>query len=337
MPQSGKLSTMPRVLITGGAGFVGSHLVDRYLADGWEVVAVDNFSSGRPENVAQARAHRSFTLVELDVAREPERLVARLDRELPRCELLLHFASPASPFDYGKDPVGTMKANSAGTEACALLALEWGAELLFASTSEVYGEPLEHPQPETYWGNVDPIGPRSCYDESKRFGEALLMAYARSRGLAIRIVRIFNAYGPRMRADDGRVVPAFVFQALEGTPLTIFGDGKQTRSFCYIDDLVEGIVRSAASADTRGRVVNLGNPEEHTIVELAAMVSAAAGVDLQVAWKAPSLGEPTRRKPDISLARSLLGWSPRVSLDVGLRRTIADMTPQAAPSAGTLV
>ncbi|HVS45284.1 MAG TPA: UDP-glucuronic acid decarboxylase family protein [Verrucomicrobiae bacterium] len=323
---------MPRALITGGAGFVGSHLVDRYLRDGWEIVAVDSLLTGSLANLSEARSHRAFTFLERNVAGDPATTSAQLAGEVARCELVLHFASPASPVDYVEHPIETMRVNSLGTESCALLALTWGARLLFASTSEAYGDPKEHPQRETYWGNVNPVGPRSCYDESKRFGEALVMTYARARGLDSRIIRIFNTYGPRMRKNDGRVVPNFIMQALQGRPLTVYGDGSQTRSFCYVDDLIEGIVRCAASEATRDRVVNLGNPEEHTIAEFAAAVSQIAGVALKIEPGPLPTDDPARRRPDISLAKSLIGWEPRVSLEEGIRRTIESMRPVPAVS-----
>ncbi|MBV9438618.1 MAG: GDP-mannose 4,6-dehydratase, partial [Candidatus Eremiobacteraeota bacterium] len=238
-------------------------------------------------------------------------------------DLILHFASPASPVDYGARPLETLAVNSKGTEACLVAAERFGARFVFASTSESYGDPQVHPQPETYWGNVNPVGPRSCYDEAKRFGEALSMAWERRRSVDARIVRIFNTYGPRMRLDDGRVVPTFVAQALAGEPLTIHGDGSQTRSFCYIDDLVEGIVRVAASERTRGEIVNLGNPVERTIREFAQAVARCAGVPLRTTEQPLPLDDPSRRRPDITRARSWLAWEPAIELDDGLRRTIA--------------
>ncbi|HTA38183.1 MAG TPA: NAD-dependent epimerase/dehydratase family protein [Candidatus Acidoferrales bacterium] len=308
---------MPSVLIAGGAGFVGSHLTDRYLRDGWDVLAIDNLSTGSHHNLAEARTHRGFEFLERDVT--------ELTGELRRCDLILHFASPASPADYARHPIETMRANSVGTERCIALALEWDARLLFASTSEVYGDPHEHPQTESYWGNVNPIGARAAYDESKRFGEALIAASARARGLDARIVRIFNTYGPRMRVEDGRVVPNFISQALRGSPLTVYGDGRQTRSFCYVDDLVEGIVRCASCTAAAGRPVNLGNPEEHSIADFARIVGSTAGVSVTTQAMPLPPDDPMRRRPDISLARALLDWSPRVSLELGLKATIDSM------------
>ena len=232
--------------------------------------------------------------------------------------------------DYAQLPLQTLAVNSKGTEFCAHAALEWGSRLLYASTSETYGDPLEHPQRETYWGHVNPIGPRSCYDESKRFGEALVMTYVRTHGIDARIIRIFNTYGPRMRAQDGRVVPNFILQALRGEPLTIFGDGSQTRSFCYVDDLIEGITSCAASDATRGRVVNLGNPEEYPIAQFARIVSEIAGVPLRTQARPMPADDPARRCPDIALARALFGWEPKVAVREGLRRTVEEMRGRLA-------
>jgi nucleoside-diphosphate-sugar epimerase len=242
---------------------------------------------------------------------------------------VLHLASPASPVDYAALPLETLAVNSRGTEHCLAAAREWGARFLFASTSECYGDPKEHPQAETYWGNVNSIGPRSCYDEAKRFGEALTMAYARAHDVDVRIIRIFNTYGPRMRRNDGRVVPNFITQAIGGVPLTIYGDGQQTRSFCYVSDLVDGIIRCAASPRTRGIVVNLGNPVEHTIREFAEIVARIAGVDLRVEMRPMPVDDPGRRRPDITRACSLLEWEPVIELEDGLRRTIDAFRAQA--------
>ncbi|MBV8081977.1 MAG: SDR family oxidoreductase [Candidatus Eremiobacteraeota bacterium] len=314
-----------RIIVTGAAGFVGSHLVDRYLADGHIVVGIDNLLTGDPRNLEAARPSSDFSFLVADVAAEGFDLGAAA----LRADLIVHCASPASPVDYAKAPLETMAANSLGTWHCAQAASAWSARLLYASTSEVYGDPLEHPQPESYWGNVNPIGPRACYDESKRFGEALVTSYVRSLELDARIVRIFNTYGPRMRADDGRVIPNFIGQALAGNALTIYGDGSQTRSFCYVSDLVDGIVRCAASDKTRGVVVNLGNPQELTIGQLAAKISEMLGVPLAIERSPMPADDPGRRRPDISRARELLGWEPRVSLDEGLRATIEDFRTRA--------
>ena len=310
------------VLITGAAGFVGSHLVDRYLRDGARVVGVDNLLTGTHDNLAAALKSDRFELIRTDVANEWHEVYAAVERGGSAPELILHFASPASPIDYFNFPVATMAANSAGTNECLKAAKRWSCRFLYASTSESYGDPLVHPQREDYWGNVNPIGPRSCYDESKRFGEALTMAYARSEEIDTRIIRIFNTYGPRMRPNDGRVVSNFILAALRGQPLTIYGDGLQTRSFCYVDDLVEGIVRCASSEQTRARVVNLGNPQEYTIAELARLVSELLEVPLNVENLAAREDDPARRRPDITLARELLGWEPGTPVAEGLRRTI---------------
>jgi len=310
------------VLVTGAAGFIGSHLVDRYLERGERVIGVDNFLTGSRANLERACANPSFILVNQD-ARTLN--VAHLDAAAARFglpELILHCASPASPVDYAQLPLETLSVNSAGTRACLEMAAAVGARFLFTSTSETYGDPLQHPQRETYWGNVNPVGPRSCYDEAKRFGEALTIAYHRKHRLDARIVRIFNTYGPRMRPNDGRVVPNFIAQALAGEPLTLYGDGSQTRSFCYVSDLVTGIIAAAASEQSRGEVINLGNPDERTIADFAKAVSRAVGVPLRTINEPMPVDDPTRRCPDISKARSLLDWEPIVSLDEGLRLTI---------------
>jgi dTDP-glucose 4,6-dehydratase len=315
------------VLITGAAGFVGSHLVDAYLNHGDRVLAIDNFITGEAENLAQARRSSNLQFLEMDVTRFDEIPRNEVVATFGVPELILHFASPASPIDYANRPLETMRVNSLGTERCCEAALQWNARLLLASTSECYGDPLVHPQPESYWGNVNPVGPRSCYDESKRYGEALVSAFIRVHDIDARIIRIFNTYGPRMRLDDGRVVPNFVGQALRGEPLTIYGTGAQTRSFCYVSDLIEGIYACAASDRTRGLVVNLGNPQERTIREFAEAVSRIAHVELRLDETTPlPVDDPTRRCPDITLAKTLLGWSPQVNLDAGLRETIQDFS-----------
>jgi dTDP-glucose 4,6-dehydratase len=303
------------VAILGGAGFIGSHLVDRYLREGHSVVAVDNLCTGSPANLADAFAYETFSFVEADVTR-----AIPVDGPL---DLILHFASPASPVDYARLAVETLEVNSRGTQLACELAEARGARLVFASTSEIYGDPLVHPQTEAYWGNVNSIGPRACYDEAKRFGEALVTTHVRVGRLDARIVRIFNTYGPRMALGDGRVVPNLLTQALTGQPLTIYGDGRQTRSFVYVDDLVEGIVRVAAYDLLRGAVVNLGRPDECTILEAARLVAEVAGVPLLTELHPLPQDDPTRRCPDITLARNLLGWEPRVALRDGLERTIA--------------
>jgi nucleoside-diphosphate-sugar epimerase len=310
-----------RVLITGAAGFIGSHLVSAYLRAGHRVIGADNLLTGNRRNVHAMSENQDFELLDLDVSGDISTLTSMFAAEGPP-NLVLHFASPASPVDYGNHPIETLRVNSRGTEALAELALLYNAAFLYASTSEAYGDPLEHPQRETYWGNVNPIGVRSCYDESKRYGEAFVSTMVRTQGLNGRIIRIFNTYGPRMQIDDGRVVPNFVKQALKGEPLTIYGDGSQTRSFCYVDDLVEGIVRCAASDKTRGTVVNLGNPEEHSIREFAEIVCRIADVPLKIQPMPLPPDDPARRCPDISRAKELLGWEPQISLEDGLRRTI---------------
>ncbi|HEV8022403.1 MAG TPA: UDP-glucuronic acid decarboxylase family protein [Candidatus Lustribacter sp.] len=304
-----------RVVVTGGAGFVGSHLTERYLRDGHEVVAIDNLCTGSLRNLDGVRAHPHLTAIEAD-ASAPLPVAGKVD-------LVLHFASPASPAQYARLALETLAVNSAGTAHACDLAERNGARLLFASTSEVYGDPAVHPQPESYWGNVNPVGERACYDEGKRFGEALIATRLRTGSLDARIARIFNTYGPRMAADDGRAIPNFIVQALAGAPLTIYGDGTQTRSFGYVDDLVEGIVRLAAHDAARGAIVNLGNPEETSIAEVAALIAATAGVPLQIERRPALPDDPARRRPDITRARELLGWEPVTPLRDGLARTIA--------------
>jgi nucleoside-diphosphate-sugar epimerase len=310
-----------RVMLSGSAGFIGSHLTNRYLADGHFVLGIDNLLTGNLANIEDVRPQSRFVFLNADVCDQHEAIRACIEKH-GGPDIVLHFASPASPVDYGNHPIKTLRVNSRGTEVMAELALQYGAAFLYASTSEAYGDPLEHPQRETYWGNVNPVGVRSCYDESKRYGEAFVSAMIRTRGLNGRIIRIFNTYGPRMQINDGRVVPNFVNQALKGEPLTIYGDGSQTRSFCYVDDLVEGIVRCAASDKTRATVINLGNPEEHSIREFAEIVCRIADVPLQIKAMPLPPDDPTRRCPDISRAKELLGWEPRVSLEDGLRQTI---------------
>jgi nucleoside-diphosphate-sugar epimerase len=327
---------MNTVLITGAAGFIGSHLVDAYLAQGWRVVGIDNLITGNRANLGQALRSPHFELLERDITERDRELIEDLRAKYGHVDLILHFASPASPIDYAQLPLQTLAVNSKGTEFCAQAALEWKTRMLYASTSEAYGDPLQHPQRETYWGNVNPVGPRSCYDESKRFGEALVMAYVRAHDIDARIIRIFNTYGPRMRSDDGRVVPNFILQALRGEPLTIYGDGSQTRSFCYVDDLVAGIMSCAGSEATRGRVVNLGNPEEYPIAEFARIVSEIAGTPLRTLARPMPPDDPTRRCPDITVARELLGWEPKVPVREGLRRTIEQMRGTLAQAGASL-
>ncbi|KFA88609.1 UDP-glucuronic acid decarboxylase family protein [Archangium violaceum] len=303
-----------RVVVLGGAGFVGSHLCERLLDDGASgVVSVDNYITGAEANVAHLRGRAGFEVVKQDITEG-----FSVDGPV---HYVFNMASPASPIDYAKLPLETMRVGSLGTENGLKLAQARGAVFLQASTSEVYGDPHVHPQREDYWGNVNPIGPRACYDEAKRYAEALTMVYARSYGVQTRIVRIFNTYGPRMRLNDGRVVPAFVGQALRGEDFTVFGEGTQTRSFCYVRDLVDGLIRLALSDVIEP--VNIGNPREMTMLEFAEAVRAAAGGGGRIVHKPLPKDDPKQRRPDISRARQLLGWEPRVPLEEGLRETIA--------------
>jgi nucleoside-diphosphate-sugar epimerase len=314
-----------RAVVTGGAGFVGSHLCERLLTEGWSVVCVDNLLTGRGENLASVADHEGFEMVSADISRGLE-IAGPVDQ-------VLHFASPASPPDYLEHPIETMQVGSLGTAACLELARAKGAGVLIASTSEVYGDPKVHPQPEGYWGNVNPIGPRSVYDEAKRYAEALTMAYHRTHGVPVKIVRIFNTYGPRMRPNDGRAVPNFVVQALRGDPITVHGDGSQTRSLCYVDDLIEGIWRMLGSGTTGP--VNLGNPNEVTVLELAELIRSLAGSRSEIVFVGRPVDDPEVRCPDITLAKAELGWEPAVPLSEGLRRTIAALAPFAEePAAG---
>ncbi|MGC9469375.1 MAG: UDP-glucuronic acid decarboxylase family protein [Anaerolineae bacterium] len=307
-----------RILITGGAGFIGSHLCDRYLDEGHEVIAMDNLKTGSTDNISHLAGHPGFHFVKHDVTHYIY-VAGGLD-------MVLHLASLPSPVDYLNYPIQTLKVGALGTHNTLGLALAKGAKYLLASTSEVYGDPLVHPQDEAYWGNVNPVGPRGVYDESKRFAEALTMAYHRYHGVDTRIVRIFNTYGPRMRVDDGRVVPNFISQALHGDPLTVYNHGKRTRAFCYVDDLVEGIVRLMA-IDVEGPI-NIGNPREISILDFAKLVIEVAQSDSEITFLVPdderTRDDPKQRCPDISRARELLGWEPRVALRDGLLRTIAD-------------
>ena len=303
-----------RVAITGAAGFLGSHLSDRFLADGHEVIGIDNFITGSPDNVAHLTGHPGYRMVRHDVS-----TAIYLDGPL---DGVLHLASPASPIDYLEHPIPTLKVGALGTHNALGLAKAKGARFFLASTSEVYGDPLVHPQPESYWGNVNPVGPRGVYDEAKRFAEAITMAYHRYHGVDTRIVRIFNTYGPRMRPRDGRVVSNFIVQALSGEPITIYGDGSQTRSFCFVEDEIEGIYRLFLHGDPEP--TNIGNPVEYTVRQLAERVVALTGTRAPVVYRDLPVDDPKVRQPDIRRARELLGWEPRVSLDEGLGRTIAD-------------
>ena len=302
---------MPRVLITGAAGFLGTHLCDRFLAEGYDVVGMDNLITGDLRNIEHLFPREDFEFYHHDVSK-----FVNVSGDL---DYILHFASPASPIDYLKIPIQTLKVGSLGIYHLLGLAKEKNARLLIASTSEVYGDPKVHPQTEDYWGNVNPVGPRGVYDEAKRFQEAITMAYHTFHGLETRIVRIFNTYGPRMRLNDGRVLPAFIGQALRGEDLTIFGDGSQTRSFCYVDDLIEGIYRLLLSdcADP----VNIGNPDEITISEFAEEIIRLTGTDQKVIYKDLPTDDPKVRQPDITKARAILGWEPKVSREEGLKIT----------------
>ena len=302
---------MPRTVVTGGAGFLGSHLCTELLARGDEVVAVDNLLTGEIENLEHLFGADGFTFVRHDVSNHIW-VAGPVDR-------VLHFASPASPRDYLELPIQTLKVGSLGTHNCLGLARDKGARLLLASTSEVYGDPEEHPQAETYWGHVNPVGPRGVYDEAKRFAEAIATAYATYHGMEVRIARIFNTYGPRMRPDDGRVVSNFIRQALRGEPLTVYGDGSQTRSFCFVDDEVRGLL-ALLDSDAEGPV-NVGNPDEFTVRELADVVLDVTGSDAEIVHEDLPTDDPTQRRPDITRAREELGWEPTVDVREGVRRT----------------
>jgi dTDP-glucose 4,6-dehydratase len=301
-----------RCIVTGAAGFLASHLTDRLLMLGHEVVAIDNFITGSPANLAHLEDEPRFALMQQDVSK-----YIQVDGSV---DAVFHFASPASPIDYLQLPIQTLKVGSLGTHNSLGLAMAKGARFLLASTSEVYGDPQVHPQPETYWGHVSPVGPRGVYDEAKRFAEAMTMAYHRYHDLDTRIVRIFNTYGPRMRPRDGRVVSNFIVQALKGEPITIYGDGSQTRSFCYIDDEIDGIVRLFECEVHEP--VNIGNPGEFTVQQLAEIVLGLTGSSSEVVYHPLPIDDPKQRRPDISRAKQLLGWEPAVPLEEGLRRTI---------------
>lgn len=305
-------SVQPRSVVTGAAGFLGSHLTDHLLAKGHRVVGIDNLVTGSVANIEHLAGNQDFRFIQQDVTE-----FLFLDGPV---DYVWHFASPASPVDYAQLPIQTLKVGSLGTHKALGLAKEKGARFLLTSTSEIYGDPLVHPQTEDYWGNVNTIGPRGCYDESKRFAEAITMAYHRQHGLQTRIVRIFNTYGPRMRLKDGRVVPAFVSQALRNKPITVFGEGKQTRSFCYCSDLIEGIYRLMMS--DYHLPVNIGNPHEMTVLEFARKIIKGTGSKSKIVHQPLPQDDPKQRKPDITLARKLLKWEPKVSLADGLVRTI---------------
>jgi nucleoside-diphosphate-sugar epimerase len=302
-----------RVLVAGGAGFIGSHVCEELLRRGHEVTCLDNMITGQFDNIADMEDHPRFDFLREDVVRAP----------LLRADVVLHLASPASPVQYRRFSIETMLANSAGTHRLLAIASDVGARFVFASTSEVYGDPLEHPQPETYWGNVNPNGPRSCYDESKRYGEALTFEYRRKHRVNASIVRIFNTYGPRMDAEDGRAVPSFINASLGGAPIPIQGDGTQTRSFCYVSDLVDGLLHVAFDRDADGEVFNIGNPHEVNMLDLAHLVAEATGGVGDIVFTPPASDDPQRRRPDISRMAARYGWRPQVQLLDGLRRTSA--------------
>lgn len=303
---------MERVLVTGGAGFLGSHLCDLLLEKGYAVTAMDNLITGSTSNIVHNLGKGNFSFVYYDVT---EYLYLK-----DKVDIVFHFASPASPVDYMNFPIQTLKVGSLGTHKTLGLARSQGAVYVLASTSEVYGDPLVHPQREDYWGNVNPVGPRGVYDEAKRFAEAMVMAYHKTHNMDTKIARIFNTYGPRMRINDGRIVPTLIMQALRNEPLTIYGDGMQTRSFCYVSDLIDGVYRLALSEEHEP--VNLGNPDEYTVLELAQMVLRISGSKSEITFHALPEDDPRRRRPDISRAKDLLGWEPAISLEEGLTRTV---------------
>ena len=311
-----------RVLVAGGAGFIGSHLCARLLRDGHQVICVDNLLTGSERNLAALAGDAAFSIVHHDVA-EPF-------SPTDGVEAIFHLASPASPIGYWTHPFETIRANSEGTWRLLDLAEASGARFLLASTSEVYGDPLQHPQREDYWGNVNPVGTRACYDESKRLGETITMEFTRRRGVDARIVRIFNTYGPHSQLDDGRMIPNFITQALTGGPLTIFGTGDQTRSICYVDDLVDGLVRAMFHDATTGEIFNLGNPEEHSVLDWARTIIRLCGSSSPVVFEPRRDDDPERRQPDITKAAAVLGWTPGVTPQQGLRRTIAWFRAQLA-------
>jgi dTDP-glucose 4,6-dehydratase len=312
--------TPQTILVTGAAGFLGSHLTDLLLAEGHTVIGVDDLSTGNLANLAHLAKEARFNIIEQDIC-EPF--------DCGRIDGLFNFASPASPEDYSRLGIETLRVGSAGTLNTLELAKEYGAAYLHASTSECYGDPEIHPQVETYWGNVNPIGPRSVYDEAKRFSEAAVMAYHRYYGVNTHLVRIFNTYGPRLQANDGRVISNFMMQALRGDPLTIYGDGSQTRSFCFVSDLIDGIVRLARSSEHLP--INIGNPDEWTILECAQEVLAVTGSSAKIEFKPLPQDDPTRRRPDITRARTLLGWEPKIKLREGLERSLAYFQSCAVP------
>jgi dTDP-glucose 4,6-dehydratase len=314
--------TTRRALVTGGAGFLGSHLCDALLAEGWSVVVVDNLLTGRRANLGHLQNEPAFEFIEKDICQP---------FDVGPVDYVFHFACPASPVDYTVHGIATLQVGSLGTFHALDVAHKYGAKYFVSSTSECYGDPLEHPQKETYWGNVNPIGPRSVYDEAKRFTEAVTMAYHRYHKVDTRIVRIFNTYGPRMQLNDGRVVPNFMKQALRGEPLTVYGDGNQTRSFCYVSDEIDGFLRLSKSSEHLP--VNIGNPNEFTILECAQMVLKVTGSKSEIRYEPLPPDDPKQRRPDITKARSLLGWDPKIDLEAGLRRSL-DYFKQAVAAEG---
>ena len=316
-----------RVLVTGGAGFLGSHLCDRLLEEGFSVIAMDNFITGTPDNIAHLAGHAEFRFIQHDVTD-----FIYLDGPV---FAVVHFASPASPRDYHELPIQTLKVGSLGTHKTLGFAKRKGARFMLASTSEVYGDPLVHPQPESYWGNVNPVGPRGVYDEAKRFAEAMTMAYHRVHDVDTRIVRIFNTFGPRMRLDDGRAIPSFIIEALNGQPIPVFGDGKQTRSFCYVSDLVEGLLRLLRS--DLHEPVNLGSPEEWNVLRMAETIRELTGSSSPIVHQPLPEDDPKVRQPDITLAQERLGWSPSVDIREGLRLTVDDFRRRLGMGSGLAI
>jgi nucleoside-diphosphate-sugar epimerase len=309
---------MKNILVTGGAGFIGSHLCDRLIENGNKVVCVDNFITGNRSNIDHLRKNKNFVLIEADASEDASTYL----KKYSRIDEIYHLASPASPRGYQEAPIATYKVNSFGTHHLLTFAQEKGVKFLFASTSEVYGDPQIHPQKESYWGNVNPHGVRACYDESKRFGEMVCMVFFREFGLDVRVVRIFNTYGPRMHPKDGRVIPNFITQALQNKPITVNGDGSQTRSFCYVSDIVEGIMKAMSQSKTKGQVFNLGNPDEYTMLNLAKKVKKIITTQSKIVFKILPEDDPAKRKPDISKTHEFLDWNPKVKFDQGLKTTI---------------
>lgn len=309
---------MKQVLVTGGAGFIGSHLCDRLVEAGQQVTCVDNFITGNRENISHLADNPLFKLIEADVSQPAESYL----KGNTKFDEIFHLASPASPRGYQDAPIETYKVNSFGTHQLIKFAKRESSKFLFASTSEAYGEPLEHPQKETYWGNVNSLGVRACYDESKRFGEMVCMVFYREFNLDVRIIRVFNTYGPRMDPSDGRVIPNFTTQALKGKPITVYGDGKQTRSFCFVSDMVEGIYKAMNRDQARGEVINLGNPDEYRMLDLAKKIKEKTGSNSEIVFTDLPEDDPSRRKPDIGKAKDKLGWQPIVTFEKGLKETI---------------